>query len=1494
MNFVKTSLKHKQVTLTVLAMAFVVGVYSLLTMPRREDPKITVPVGLVIAYYPGATAAQVEEQVTKKIEHYLFQFAEIKKNKTYSTTRDGIVVINVALNNNVKNPDVFWDKLRHQLYLAKNLDLPDGVRGPVVNSDFGDTEALLIGIECENASYQQLKDYSKLLEDKLRTIPAASKIKRIGEQKEQISVYFNTQSRSQYGISLQQIIKVLQSQNSVSPTGQIQTGNNKVSLYTSGTYTSQVEIENQIIGTSKTGTVVRLKDIATFKREYTEESSNIAVNGHKAMIVSVQVQEGNNIVRFGKEIDKKLEETAKLLPSNVKLTTIVNQPQMVSYDVSHFLLEFLIAIIAVIIVVILLLPFRIAAVAATAIPMTVAVTFALLHAFGVELHQVSLASLIVVLGMVVDDAIVVADNYVVLLDKGVERWTAAWRSASDLTIPIFTATICIIASFMPMIILTGSIGEFIHDLPITVTVALASSFIVAMVLTPTLCYVFIKKGLHGNTSNDAKPQKKTVLDYMQNGYNKAIDWSIKHPIYTISGGIAAILLSIVIFKFAVNEKFFPYAERNQFVVEVWMPTGTKLDNTKAAVSKIENLIKEDKRVTSFASFSGTSAPRVYYNFTPEYPVSNYGQILINTTSDKTTEKLAKELEPKLTNLIPDGLVQVKLMQQGQPLSAPVEVRIFGNEINTLKQLSIEVKTILHNTEGNFLVNDDFKEDFYGISIKLKDEASRLGFTTSSIAQVLYANISGAQVSTMYEGDNAIDIVLRLDKDKRQSCQDIENVYIESPATGASVPLRQIAELKPEWQTGRIMHRNGVRCITVRSETTNGVLPAEFLAKVRPEINKLNLPTEYDIEYGGEYANKAAVFSQMIMAMFISLVLIFIILLVQFRNFKETFIIMFTIPLSLSGAMLGLALTGNDFGFMAFMGLISLSGIVVRNAIVLIDYTNELIKNGYDIASAALEAGIRRFRPIFLTAMAAAIGVSPLIISGSSLWSPLATVIAFGVIFDMLLTRIFVPVLYVYMIKPKDKQPHQEAGENNISSLAAKAGSVILLMVVSTAISPALQAQQVQKKLNLQLVQEMAIQNNHYLKIKQMQVSEKQQKINEDKVKFFPSVSVGANYQYDTNLPELTIKAGSFGTLPMLAMTPTGTLTQVEVALPAEDKNLKMGEHNNYNASATLYQPISQLPKIATGVNISKTELAITKAEQAKVTMQIKQAAEKLYYGLLILQKQKEEIELKILLAKNKLKDVESAVIAGKTTYSSQTGLKAQLADEEQNLLKNKIQIDDYSSDLKQLVGMNESEEINLETITVDKIVSSTQSVDSVATLALVDNLDLKIAELTVTKAENAINASRFSYLPDLGVFGGYSYQKGNLLYPVNNTFVGVSFKWNIQDMVSNTFTKNQRNLQKKQAEENYTNTKEQINNDLYRAYRRVNQSLELISVASKVTDYRREDLKIQSDKQATGLNIETDYLTAKAAYAKAEADYFAAQLNYRLALTDSQLLTGRY
>ena len=1040
MNLIKASLKHKHVTLSVLFLLFAIGVNSLLNMPRREDPKITVRQGLVFAYFPGANSTQVEDQVTKKLEQYLFQYEEVDKSKTYSTTKDGEVVVNIELTETVKQPDIFWSKLRHQLLISRQIDLPKGVIGPIVNSDFGDTEALVIGLVSNEASYEELKRYAQRLEDYLRTVHAASKIKRIGEQQEEIVVSSSSEKLSQYGVDPVQVIQLLQSQNSINVTGDVKTNSNKAPLYTNGYYNTENDLANQVVGVSQSGSVTKLGDVADLKRDYKEPDNIITVNGNKAMMLSVQMQEGNNIVKFGEEVNKKIEEARKVIPSNVKITTIVNQPTVVDENISHFIKEFFLAILSVIIVVLLLLPLRIAAVAAMAIPMTVAVTFAVMNTLGIELHQVSLAALILVLGMVVDDAIVIADNYVELLDEGVDRWTAAWRSANDLVIPVLTATVTIIASFMPMVLIKGTVGEFIFALPITVAVALASSFFVAMVLTPLLCYTFIKKGLHqktdptiqnSNTASKTK-QKRSLLDSMQNGYNRLLDWCVKHPRITIAGSLVPIVLAGLLLSGSVRQKFFPAAERSQFIVELWMPTGTKLEKTNEAILRVEALIKADKRIVSYATFTGVSSPRFYYNFTPEFSTTNYAQILINTTSEGTAEEITEELSGKVGTLIPEGTTYVKLMQQGATMKAPVEVRIIGEDIDHLKTIAAQVSDIVKKAKGSRFVRSDFAEDYYGIGIKLNEQASRLGYTTSSISTAVSTGFSGAAISTMYEGNDPVNIVFRLDEGSRQTTSDLQNVYLKSPITGANVPLRQIADLTPRWQTGRIMHRNGVRTLTVQSETTADVLPSELLAAIQPAISKLQLPNGYRIEYGGEEANKNEVQSQLNTALFVSLVLIFFILLFQFKNIKEAAIVMLTIPLSLFGAVFGLFATGNNFSFTAFIGVIALSGIVVRNAIILVDHTNELLKQGMDIKTAAIESAKRRLRPIFLTAMAAAIGVVPMIVSKSALWAPLASVLAFGVVWSMVTALLSVPVFYIRWIKLKDKKAIIQNDKNNSS------------------------------------------------------------------------------------------------------------------------------------------------------------------------------------------------------------------------------------------------------------------------------------------------------------------------------------------------------------------------------------------------------------------------------------------------------------------------------
>ena len=424
-----------------------------------------------------------------------------------------------------------------------------------------------------------------------------------------------------------------------------------------------------------------------------------------------------------------------------------------------------------------------------------------------------------------------------------------------------------------------------------------------------------------------------------------------------------------------------------------------------------------------------------------------------------------------------------------------------------------------------------------------------------------------------------------------------------------------------------------------------------------------------------------------------------------------------------------------------------------------------------------------------------------------------------------------------------------------------------------------------KILNLDDATDLALKNNHLLNVRKYQTEEKQEKVNEDRVKYLPTVFIGGSYQYNTNLPSITVEQGMFGTLPF---------SGVYYPLPPVDEIIEVGKHNVYNAGVTFYQPVSQIGKINAGVQFSKVELQIARTEESRATFQVKQAVEKLYFGLLILTKQIEEADIKVTLAKTKLHDVENAVVAGKTTDSSIYGLSASAADEEQNLLKLEIQYDDYAADLIQLTGLDPEVALELQPLPADNFRTDIAAIDTSIIESGTKNNDLKMASLNKTKADYSIKASKFSYLPDLGILGGYTYQEGTDIYPKNNAFIGASLKWNLQDILSNRTVQKQRTFIKMQAEENLANTKEQVSKDIIKSYRKLKQSEELIKVAGKVVEYRSEDLKIRNNARMAGLNLESDLLAAKAAMAKAESDYFAAQLNYRIALSELKILTGNY
>jgi multidrug efflux pump subunit AcrB len=1021
MNPVQASLRYPQVTLVLTAMVVAVGVHALLTMPRREDPKITIRQGLVLASYPGATAEQVEEQVTKKIETRLFRFGEVRKGKTYSTSRPGQVVVNVELEESVRNADEVWSKMRLDLAELRQTELPNGVQSPIVNTDFGDVVAVLLAVQGPRYGARELKDYLDRIDDAVRTVPAVSKVKHYGEQQEQIYVTSSLERLAQYRVTPQQLVGAFQQQNVVQSGGTFDAGQSEVRLRTTGLFQSEEQIRQLMVDASPTtGQPVYMGDLARVERRYADPTFLTRLNGQPALLLSIEMQEGNNIVDFGEAVDHALASVRPLLPPDLKLTLIANQPEVVRERISHFIGEFGIAIGSVIAVTLVLLPFRVALISAVAIPVTIAATFAALNTLGIELHQVSIAALIVVLGMVVDDAIVIADNYVELLDEGVPRPEAAWRSASDLAVPVLTATLTIIASFLPLSLLPGTTGEFIRSLPVTVSVSLACSYVVAMLLTPVLCRAFIKTGLHGAVAHPASPtpqgeaarRRFSPLDVMQGLYERVIGAAMAHKGLTVAGGIAAFLVGLALMRL-LPQQFFPSAERDQFVIDVWMPEGTRIEATDAAVRRLEAALGKYPEVRDVASFVGASAPRFYYNLAPEPPTLNYAQLLLRTTSAEATPELVARLHRELPAVVPDAQVLVRELAQGASTLAANEVRITGDELPSVKRLGAQVVRIFARTPGAADIRTNFHNDVWDVAVVIDNQvAQRLGLTNASIAGQLAGSFQGAPVSTYWEGSRAVEIVLRLEEIRRQSFDNVRSAYLTSNVTGARIPLYEVAKLQPEWLSSRIVRRNGVRTLSVLSTGVPGLFASMPLAAATPAIDSLSLPPGYRIAYGGDREAQIETFGPMVRALLVSLVAIFLILLLQFRAIADALVIMVSIPLALFGAVLGLLITRNPFGFTAFLGIISLTGIVVRNAIMLVEYVVERRRHGVTVQQAALEAGRRRLRPIFLTTLAAAIGVLPMILSGSSLWSPLASVISVGLLCSMVFTLVVVPVVYV--------------------------------------------------------------------------------------------------------------------------------------------------------------------------------------------------------------------------------------------------------------------------------------------------------------------------------------------------------------------------------------------------------------------------------------------------------------------------------------------------
>ncbi len=1009
---IEAAMRNRGITFFLIALLVFTGIYALLKMPKQEFPTFTIRQGVIVGVYPGATSAQVEEQLAKPLEEFLFTYKEIRKSKTYTMSRNGVVYAMVELEEEVDNKDEVWSKIKHGLSLFK-AQLPPGVLALVANDDFGDTSALLISLESETRSYRELEDWLEILEGKLRRIESVSNLRRFGLQKEQISVYLNAEQLSAYGIDRKMLGANLFSQGFTTVSGTVETEKQDYPLYFAPTLDSEAEVGEQIVYSDPAGKIVRLKDIATIVREYDTPDSYILNNGKKSVILSLEMREGYNIVEYGKDVDKVLNVFSDTLPEDVKIERIVDQPKVVNQSVLSFLRDLVLAIIIVIVVLIILFPLRSALVSATMIPITIFISVGIMFLCDIPLNTVTLAALIVILGMVGDNSIVVIDAYLEYLNKGVSRWHAAYLSAKNYAGAIFIATLSICVVFFPLlVILNGVWYDFVRHFPWAFSICLMVSFALAMLCIPYMEYTFITK----ENIAPKRPDRKGLTHYVQYGYEYVLDKTFRFPKTTI--GIAVALLAVSAFCFfRLPVRMFPFSDRDQFAVEIYLPQGTSLEETEQVADSLYRVLKQDERVLSITAFVGTSSPRFQAPYAPNVVAGkNYTQFIVNTQSNNATIEVLDEYAEKYSYHFPNAYIRFKQLdfQQAQ---IPIEIRLSGRDIEELRTYADTVLTALKDVPGLVWRHTNYEEPLPAVEMDLDAiAASRLGISRSTAELEIASAYGDVPVGTVWEEDYPLSVILKRERPSAyDSPEKVEDQYVRSVLPNVSVPLRQIADVRPVWTQGQIVRRNGVRTISVQADVARGMSESRIFAAMRKVMDKQvapKLPATLDYEYGGMYEVDQEVIPLIIQIILAGVFLIFLFLLYNYRKISVSLAALLSMLFCIPGTVWGLYLTNTAFGLTCILGIISLMGVIIRNAIMIFDHAENLRLNArYSARQAAYDAGKRRMVPIFLTSATTAIGIVPMILGRTMLWTPMGIVIFTGTILSMLLVVTVLPVMY---------------------------------------------------------------------------------------------------------------------------------------------------------------------------------------------------------------------------------------------------------------------------------------------------------------------------------------------------------------------------------------------------------------------------------------------------------------------------------------------------
>lgn len=1025
-NFVEWAMHYRQIIILLTCCLIAFGIYSLPNMRKNEFPDFTIRQGMVVAVAPGNSAEEMAEQVAKPLEQYIFSYKEVKKEKTFSQCRDGIVYIQVQLNDDLDDKDAFWSKFKHGVATFKS-QLPSNVMALQVLDDFGDTSAILIAMESNDKTYRELDNYMDRMQDRLRQIPAVGRMSVSGMQKEQISVYVDNDRLSKYGLTDMTLAATLAQKGFATSGGSLQTDMQVQPVYVAKSLNTVRDVEQLIVYADPKGNIVRLKDVARVVREYPKAKSSITYNGKKCLLLSVEMKKGQDIVAMGKAVNKTTDEFRSELPKEVGIYNITDQSQVVGDSVTNFLHELSIAIVAVIIVVMLLLPLRVALVAASTIPITIFISLGLLYCFDFELNTVSLAALIVTLGMIVDNSIVIIDSYMEKLGEGVSRWHASIESTTHFFKSILSATLAISITFFPFLITTqGMIHDFLLTFPWAITLILGVSLLVATMLVPFMQFWFIRKPMQTGGKSFS------FLDMLQRYYNRLIDFCFRWPKSTVAVGVVSIVAGALLIG-TLPQQMMPTADRNQFAVKIYMPAGSAIERTTQVADSLEHILRRDPRVVSVASFKGCSSPRFQTSYAPQIGGTDYAQFIVNTTGAKETVELLDEYSPRYTYAFPDAQIRFKQLSYSEAVY-PVEFRLSGENFDSLRADADKLLKLMRSMPELTIAHSDNGEPLPTVKVSLKeDEAARLGINNTNVETTLALRYGdGLPVATVWNGDYDQSVVIKGTHADSGLPQDIGNEQLPVAGGLGSVPLRQVADITPMWQNGRIVRRNGIYTITVMADLQRGENGKEQMERIAGLLPGLKLSAGTKVTPGGDIEDTNEKIPPIMSGLAMAAVVILFVLIAHFKKVGQSLLLFASMTLCLFGTALGVIIQGIDFGVTCFLGIVALMGIIVRNGIIMFDYAEELrIKEKLHVREAIYLSAKRRMRPIFLTSAAASMGVIPMIIGKSGLWMPMGTVICYGTIITMVLLLTVLPVSYYICFRGStQRMAKAEALEND--------------------------------------------------------------------------------------------------------------------------------------------------------------------------------------------------------------------------------------------------------------------------------------------------------------------------------------------------------------------------------------------------------------------------------------------------------------------------------